>query len=72
MKCDRSPHGVGLRRAAISLMAAGVFGTYRLISAAATPMVRRHLRRRVARGREDAAAWPSVSAIPVLCARRDR
>ncbi len=36
-------------------MAAGVFGAYRLISAAATPMVRRHLRRRVARGREDAA-----------------
>ncbi len=36
-------------------MAAGVFGAYRLISTAATPMVRRHLRRRVARGREDAA-----------------
>ena len=36
-------------------MAAGVFGAYRLISAAATPLVRRHLRQRVARGREDAA-----------------
>ena len=36
-------------------MAAGVFGAYRLISAAATPLVRRHLRGRVARGREDAA-----------------
>lgn len=40
---------------ASSLMAAGAFGAYRLISAAATPMVRRHLRQRVARGREDAA-----------------
>ena len=36
-------------------MAAGVFGAYRLISPAATPLVRRHLRRRVARGREDGA-----------------
>ena len=35
-------------------MAAGVFGAYRLISAAATPLVRIHLRGRVARGREDA------------------
>ena len=39
---------------ASNLMAAGVFGAYRLVSAAATPIVRRHLRRRVARGREDA------------------
>ena len=37
------------------LMVAGAFGAYRLVSAAATPLVRRHLRRRVARGREDAA-----------------
>ena len=36
-------------------MAAGAFGAYRLISAAATPLVRRHLRQRVARGREDGA-----------------
>ncbi len=37
------------------LMAAGAFGAYRLVSAAATPLVQHHLRRRVARGREDAA-----------------
>ena len=36
-------------------MARGLFGAYRLISAAATPVVRRHLRRRAARGREDPA-----------------
>ncbi|MCH8098371.1 MAG: 3-deoxy-D-manno-octulosonic acid transferase [Proteobacteria bacterium] len=36
-------------------MAAGAFGAYRLIGTAATPLVRRHLRRRVGRGREDAA-----------------
>ncbi len=40
---------------ASSLVATGAFGAYRLISPAATPLVRRHLRRRVARGREDAA-----------------
>ncbi len=38
-----------------NMMAAGVFTAYRLISAAATPVVRRHLLRRVARGREDPA-----------------
>ncbi|MCH8998852.1 MAG: 3-deoxy-D-manno-octulosonic acid transferase [Proteobacteria bacterium] len=36
-------------------MASGVFVAYRLFSAAATPVVRRHLRQRVARGREDSA-----------------
>ncbi|MEE8500947.1 MAG: glycosyltransferase N-terminal domain-containing protein, partial [Kiloniellales bacterium] len=44
-----------MQRAASSLMAAGAFGAYRLISPAATPLVRRHLRQRVARGREDGA-----------------
>ena len=37
------------------VMASGVFVAYRLFSAAATPVVRRHLRQRVARGREDSA-----------------
>ncbi|MCH8996897.1 MAG: hypothetical protein IID48_01355, partial [Proteobacteria bacterium] len=37
------------------VMAGGVFVAYRLFSAAATPVVRRHLRQRVARGREDPA-----------------
>ena len=37
------------------VMAGGIFVAYRLFSAAATPLVRRHLRQRVARGREDPA-----------------
>ena len=37
------------------VMASGVFVAYRLFSAAATPVVRHHLRQRVARGREDPA-----------------
>lgn len=39
----------------MSLIAAWVFSAYRLTSAAATPMVQRHLRQRVAGGREDTA-----------------
>lgn len=38
---------------ASNLVAAGAFGAYRLVSAAATPLVRRHLQQRVTRGRED-------------------